>query len=742
MAKTIIVSNRLPVKLTDSDGEYSFTTSEGGLATGLGSIYQQSGNVWVGWPGMEMPDPELQKKITLDLDTANLKPVFLTQDEINNYYEGFSNEILWPVFHYMPTYARYQQGYWDSYVQVNEKFRNSILEIAEPGDIIWIHDYQLLLLPGMVRAVLPDITIGFFQHIPFPSYELYRSIPWRLELLEGILGADLVGFHTFDDARHLVHSTRRLMPSVVSSSNEIIFNNRSVVVDSFPMGIDSAKFASLVFSPEVQQNIQSLDNIFSKEIKIILSIDRLDYSKGILQRLIAFEQLLQSNPEYISTFVLYMIVVPSRDSVQQYRELRDEIDKIVGGINARYRTLDWQPVYYFYRSFPVEELSALYAKADICLVTPMRDGMNLVCKEYIASRFNDDGILILSEMAGASKELVDAIQVNPNNINSIIAAIKEALSMPLPEQQRRMKMMKDIVAKFNINHWVKLFMTRLMEVKQMQQSMYAKRISSYTRENIKRFYAYTRNRIIFLDYDGTLVGFKTNIDQASPDEELYDLLKQLSSDPANRVVIVSGRPPKFLEQWFGDLNIDMISEHGAWTKTKGNEWQSVPGLNNQWKKDIYPVLEQFSDKTAGAFIEEKDYSLVWHYRKVEESLAEIRTNELVNTLRYLVEDKGLQLLPGNKVVEIKNIEINKGKAALNFVQETNYDFIMAIGDDHTDEDIFKSIPAAAVTIKVGSHISAARFYIGNYIEVRGFLRELSNSLHIEPPSTGSPANKV
>lgn len=723
MAKTIIVSNRLPVKLTENNGEFSFVTSEGGLATGLGSIYQQSGNVWVGWPGMEVMDPEAQKLIAQELDAKNLKPVFLTQDEINNYYEGFSNEVLWPVFHYMPTYARYHQAYWNCYVKVNEKFRDMVLDIAEPGDTIWIHDYQLLLLPGLVRDVLPDITIGFFQHIPFPSYELYRLIPWRVEILEGMLGADLIGFHTFDDARHLVQSTRRLVPSVIASSNEINYHNRSIIVDSFPMGIDSQKFHSLVNTPAVQENLETLSKNFNG-IKIILSIDRLDYSKGILQRLQAYEQLLQTNPEYVGKTVLYMIVVPSRDTVPQYSQLRDEIDKFVGSINARYRTIDWQPVFYFYRSFPVEELSALYAKADICLVTPMRDGMNLVCKEYIASRQNNDGVLILSEMAGASKELVDALLVNPNNINSIANAIMEALNMPTAEQERRMTMMKDIVMKFNTSHWVKLFMTRLMEVKQMQQSMYAKRINHSTRENIKRQYLGSKNRIIFLDYDGTLVGFKTNIEMASPDEELYDLLKQLSADKANRVVIVSGRPAKFLKKWFGELDVDMICEHGAWTKTRENDWTSAPGLNAQWKKDIYPVLESFTDRTAGAFIEEKDFSLVWHYRKVEESLGELRTSELVNTLRYLVEDKGLQLLPGNKVVEIKNIEINKGKAVLSFVQEQDYDFIMAIGDDHTDEDIFKSLPQSAVTIKVGSHLSAARFYTGDYIDVRGFLKDL------------------
>ncbi|RYF85301.1 MAG: trehalose-phosphatase, partial [Chitinophagaceae bacterium] len=353
----------------------------------------------------------------------------------------------------------------------------------------------------------------------------------------------------------------------------------------------------------------------------------------ILQRLQAFELLLQNNPDYVGKIALYMIVVPSRDTVQQYRELRDEIDKFVGGINSRYRTMDWQPVHYFYRGFPVEELTALYAKAHICLVTPMRDGMNLVCKEFVASRRNNDGVLILSEMAGASRELVDALIVNPNNIEAIANAIIEAVNMPEHEQSRRMKMMKEIVMKFNVSHWVKMFMSRLHEVKAMQQSMYAKRINSSTRYNIKKQYAAAKKRIIFLDYDGTLVGFKTNIEQAAPDEDLYQLLKQVSSDPSNRLVLVSGRDPKFLDKWFGGLDVDIISEHGAWTKTRNNNWVSVPGLSSTWKKEFFPVLESFTDRTPGAFIEEKDFSLVWHYRKVEESLGELRTNELMNTLR-------------------------------------------------------------------------------------------------------------
>lgn len=725
MAKTIIVSNRLPVKLTDNGGELTLTPSEGGLATGLGSIYKQDNNIWIGWPGMEIDDPDEQRDVAEALADENLKPVFLTQEEINQYYEGFSNEIIWPVFHYMNTYAKYQQSYWEYYYKVNQKFAEAIAEVAEKDDIIWIQDYQLLLLPGMIRDLFPEISIGFFQHIPFPSYELFRLIPWRNEILAGMLGADLVGFHTYDDARHFAHACRRLL-GTKNSSNVINFENRAVLVDSFPMGIDSKKFGRLSNEPAVKQEMELLRDNFSN-FEMVLSIDRLDYSKGILQRLQAFELLLQLEPSFIERAVLYMVVVPSRDTVPQYKELRDEIDKFVGNINARYRTIAWQPVYYFYRSFPIEHLSALYNMASVCLVTPMRDGMNLVCKEYVASRVNDDGVLVLSEMAGASKELIDALIVNPNDIGAIARAVREALMMNREDQQRRMSSMRKIVNKFDINHWVRMFMNKLKEMKQVQESMFAKQVGFKIRQDILQQYNKAGRRLIFLDYDGTLVGFKTDIEQAFPDVEVYTLLERLMLDKKNEIVIVSGRDPQFLQKWFGKLNIYIIAEHGAWTKEIGGDWQQAPNLNASWKKDLLPVMETFSDRTPGAFIEEKDFSLVWHYRKVEEELAEVRTNELMNTIRYLAEDRGLQLLPGNKVVEVKNIDINKGRTAMKVASRANYDFIMALGDDHTDEDIFKALPASSITIKVGTNVSAAKYYVGSFLDVRRLLHEITDT---------------
>ncbi|SDH55885.1 bifunctional alpha,alpha-trehalose-phosphate synthase (UDP-forming)/trehalose-phosphatase [Chitinophaga filiformis] len=721
MSKTIIVSNRLPVKITEKDGEYVLNPSEGGLATGLGSIYRQGYNIWIGWPGIDVSE-EAQPQIREQLGELNLLPVYLTQEEINNYYEGFSNEVLWPVFHYMSVYARYEQVYWDFYYQVNNKFRDVILQVAEPGDIIWIHDYQLLLLPGMIRSEAPDVAIGYFQHIPFPSFELFRLIPWRCELLEGMLGADLLGFHTFDDSHHFLNAVTRLLP-VNASANVVMVNDRAVIAETFPMGIDNEKFEQLSGDPEVLRQMESLKESF-QNTHMVLSIDRLDYSKGIIQRLQAFELFLQLYPEYVEKVILYMIVVPSRDTVPQYKELRDAIDMLAGGINARFRTINWHPINYFYRSFPVEVLAALYNFADVGLVTPMRDGMNLVSKEYVASRKNNDGVLILSEMAGASKELIDALIVNPNNIGAIARALHEALNMPEKEQQRRMKQMRQVVTKFNISHWVKLFMDRLKEVKQLQQSMLARRMSLDMQSTVRNAYKQSGKRAIFLDYDGTLVGFQANIDLASPDQDLYHLLKTLSDDPKNHVVMISGRKHDTLEEWLGHLPLDLIAEHGAWTKKYGEDWVMLPGLTAQWKQDILPILDTYMDRTPGSFIEEKSYSLVWHYRKVETGLGELRANELMNTLCYFTSDIGLQILPGDKVIEIKNIEINKGKATLSWLQDREFDFMLAIGDDYTDEDIFKSLPNNAVTVKVGSQVSAARYYLRNHQEVRAFLRAL------------------
>lgn len=728
MSKTIIVSNRLPVKVEVTTQGLTMKPSEGGLATGLSSVAKNGNNWWIGWPGTEIPYNQV-KNLTSQLKEMRLSPVFLTEQEIELFYEGFSNEILWPIFHYMSPYARYDDKYWNVYRQVNEKYKQAVLQVAEPGDTIWIHDYHLLLLPGLIREAQPGVTIGFFQHIPFPSFELFRLIPWRAELLNGMLGADLVGFHTYDDARHFLSSATRIL-QLKSSSNVINVNNRSVMVDSFPMGIDSIKFEQLVEEPVVQHNINILKESFGNT-RLILSIDRLDYSKGILQRLNAFDRFLQNHPEYKEKTSLYMIVVPSRDTVTQYKELRDEIDKTVGNINARFRTNEWTPINYFYRSFPIEMLTALYNFADICLVTPMRDGMNLVCKEYVASRINNDGVLILSEMAGASKELIDALIVNPNNIRQMSDALLEALHMSKAEQGTRMVQMRSLVKKYNVDHWVSSFMASLEETKRMQHSLQSTPLLKKNLNQVKNKYDRSNKRLLLLDYDGTLTEFNSNITQAKPDKELYHLLDELIKDNRNRVVIISGRNYNTLEEWFGHLKLDLVGEHGVWQKLYGYPWQETKGLTSIWKQSIFPILNTYTERTPGAFIEEKSYSLVWHYRRAEKQLGEMRASEMMNNLRYMVADLGLHLMPGNKVVEIKNSEITKGKTIQYYLHNEVYDFVMVIGDDITDEDMFKVVNADAVTIKVGSNITAAQYYLNNVREVRNFLKGLPGEMLIK-----------
>ncbi|MBS1511256.1 MAG: bifunctional alpha,alpha-trehalose-phosphate synthase (UDP-forming)/trehalose-phosphatase [Bacteroidetes bacterium] len=722
MGKCIIISNRLPVKVSRADGKYSFQPSEGGLATGLGSVYKKQNNIWIGWPGLFTDDLQQKKQISQALLEQQLFPVFLTAEEINQYYEGFSNEILWPVFHYMSTYARYENSYWEYYVSVNKKFADAVLNIYQPGDTIWIHDYHLLLLPQLIRQSKQDAVIGFFQHIPFPSFELFRLLPWRKELLEGLLGADLIGFHTYDDARHFLGAASHIL-SLNTSLNTVMIEDRKVAVEAFPMGIDDKKFTMLINDREVQKNIQHLKSTFSG-VEMILTIDRLDYSKGILQRLQAFDLLLEHRPDWREKVSLYMIVVPSRDTVPMYRDLRNEIDKLSGNINARYRTNTWHPINYFYRSFPVEMLSALYQFANVCLVTPMRDGMNLVCKEFIASRPQSDGVLILSEMAGAAKELTDAIIVNPNNIAELSQAMIKALSMPEEDQKRSMQRMQELVRKYNVQHWASSFMQRMEDLEPATVVTPANQVSFLSSQYIRNRYVRAKKRLIMLDYDGTLVSFTTDINAASPDDALLEILQDLVDDDRNKVVIISGRPHTILEKWFGHMHIDMVAEHGVWVKKAGKNWESSLKESNTWKKQLLPILQVYSDRAPGAFTEEKSQSLAWHYRGADPATAEVKANELMRNIRYLIADQPLHILQGSKVIEIKNSGINKGKAALAYINDATYHFILAIGDDVTDEDMFMAVKAHGITVKIGNRKTEAAYNCNSYKEARQLLHSL------------------
>ncbi|MBC6698551.1 bifunctional alpha,alpha-trehalose-phosphate synthase (UDP-forming)/trehalose-phosphatase [Hymenobacter sp. BT190] len=723
MSRTLIVSNRLPTKVLRTEESLTFQPSEGGLATGLGSIYQQDDNVWVGWPGLYVEDAAEEAYVCEQLAHNSMVPVFLTETEIRDFYEGFSNSTLWPTFHYFTQYATYEQAHWEAYVAVNEKFCRAVLELAGPDDTIWIHDYQLLLLPALLRQARPDCTIGFFLHIPFPSYELIRVLPWRRELLQGMLGADLIGFHTFGYMRHFLSAVAQLL-GMSAQNGQIETGTRTVLVDAFPMGIDYERFAATAASEAAIRHEANYREAL-RDVRVILSIDRLDYSKGIAQRLRAFELLLQRYPEWREQASLLMVVVPSRDQVAQYASLKEEIDELVGRINAQYRTISWTPIHYFYRSFPLEELSALYRLAEVALVTPMRDGMNLVAKEFVASKLNQRGVLILSERAGAARELSDAIIINPTDTGQLAEAMHDALVMPEEEQIHRMSAMQALVREYNVFAWTQLFMDRLAYAKIKQHTLATEiLLPTVTRQLVEEYRA-ASSRLLLLDYDGTLASFHSDPQRARPDQELLLLLKALADVPQNRVVVISGRDRATLESWLGHLPIDFIAEHGVWLRPAGEDWQMFQTLSNDWMPEIRSILALYVTRTAGSFIEDKEFSLVWHYRRADAELGAVRARDLLNHLTFMTSNGDLQVMEGNKVIEIKTAGINKGTAAARWLATYQPDFTLAIGDDRTDEDTFRAMPPEAYTVKVGTTTrSLARYHVAGTPDVRRLLRQL------------------
>lgn len=726
MSKTIIVSNRLPVRAEKAQDGYHFIPSEGGLATGLGSIYKEGENVWLGWPGKVFDDKQDQRRVSEELKGENMAPVFLNEADLEGYYLGFSNQTLWPAFHYFVQYIEYHEEQWQSYIEVNRKFADAILAVADKEDVIWVHDYQLMLVPQMLREELPNASIGFFQHIPFPSYEIFRMLPWRKELLEGMLGSDFIAFHTYDDMRHFLSSVHRLT-DFMYRNNTITVKGRRIEVDALPMGIDYKKYAEQAREKQTLQYVQKYKEAIG-EGKVILSVDRLDYSKGIPDRLIAFRRFLEENPSYHGKVSLIMIVVPSRHQVPSYGRLKDDVDELVGKINGYFADMNWRPIHYFYRSFPLAELSAFYVLSDIALITPIRDGMNLVCKEYIASRTQRDGVLILSEMAGSAKELSESILVNPNDQQALTRSIKEALEMDSQEAARRMAVMQETLQNYNIFHWVDFFYENLREVKKKQTRLHYSSLNDQQKEELKERYQKAEKRLILLDYDGTLVPFQSDPEKCVPDVKLREILEKLIYAKNTKVAIISGRPAEFLERVLGEYPIDMAAEHGIWFKSNGGDWEINPDLpsDNYWKDDARTVINFYVDRTPGSFLEEKKNSLVWHYRKVDAGLAAFRSSELNSHLKHMMAEKEIEVMAGNNIIEVKPMASNKGKAALRLKKTYAPDFILAAGDDRTDEYIFEALGDKHYTIKVGNEFTRARMNVSDPEAVRQLLSELAD----------------
>jgi trehalose 6-phosphate synthase/phosphatase len=724
MARLLIVSNRLPVTVVREGGRPTIRRSAGGLATGLRGPHEQSGGLWVGWPGDGGRDDAERAALTRELDAIRAVPVWLTRDDVEHFYERISNGVLWPLFHYLLDQVPLHVRHWDAYERVNAQFADVVAAHHRPGDLVWVHDYQLMLVPALLRQRIPEARIGFFLHIPFPTSEVFRTLPFRERVLEGILGADLIGFHTAAYKRHFASSLLRLL-GISTDVDRVRTGDREVRVGVFPMGIDAQGFAALANAPELGREVQALRGL--EPGKTLVGIDRLDYTKGIPRRLLAFEALLRGDPALVGAVRLIQVAVPSRTKVGAYQDFRHEVNAQIGGFNGAFATPRWTPVHYIYRHLSVREVVALYRAADVMLVTPVRDGMNLVAKEFVASRTDDDGVLVLSEFAGAASELAEALQVNPYDVDHAAEVYHRALSLPENERRTRMRALRKRVVTYDVHHWVRSFLEALDEASRRRGGP---AVATAGADELAALVARLREAphvLLLLDYDGTMVPFASVPELAMPDPALLDLLRQLAARPRTTVHVISGRTRETLERWLGTLPIGLHAEHGFWSRrAPGAPWVERPLPPMHWRARVLPILERVTAHTPGSLIEEKTAALAWHYRMADPEFGASQANELRLHLADLLSNQPVEILTGEKVIEVRPHGIHKGLIVAPLVAKMPPGtMVVAIGDDRTDEDLFAALPRDGVSIHVGPGASRAATRVRDVAAVRRLLATLA-----------------
>ena len=714
------ISVRLPITVRiGEDGAPRFVRSTGGLATGLERAKGERESLWIGWPGIPAERIGAHRDVVDErLSREKLRAVHLNEHRENGFYGSVSNGVIWPVLHGQLDRLPIEVKRWDDYVAVNKQFAEAAVAAWREGDLLWVHDYQLMLVPAMIRTLLPNARIGFFLHVPFPGPDDFGVLPERDALLRGILGADVIGVHTHGYQRNMMSALRSylgLRPGI----DEVNHEGRTVMLGVFPMGVDSGRFARIA----ARSSVRALAHQLRRDGPefTLLGIDRLDYTKGIPRRLVAFERLLERHPEWRERVRFLQVAVPSRTQVAAYARYREQVDGLVGRINGAFGTPSWTPVQYMYRSISQEELVSYYRVADVMLVTPIRDGMNLVAKEFIASRDDGDGVLVLSEFTGAADELSGALRVNPYDIERTAEALHRALTMSESERRERMRDLRNRVMSSTVQEWRKNFLDAL-EQSGKTKIVQSRAVDETTIERI----ANSTRLMLLLDYDGTVVPIRPRPEEAAPDATILKLLRDLASLNETEVHIVSGRRYQDLDQWFSEVPVSLHAEHGLLMRAAGSAlWQRTVTLDDQWKPAVKAVLERFTGRTPGSFIEEKTAGYAWHYRLARQGVAEWQANELRAHLVELLAEVPVQVLEGKKVLEVRQEGVHKGLLAARLAGVEHPDTtLVAIGDDRTDDDMFAALPPDAVTIAVGDAPRRARWRLAGQDEVLPLLRKI------------------
>jgi trehalose 6-phosphate synthase/phosphatase len=722
MSRILIVSNRLPIQVRGHGASVEVSASVGGVATGLSALHGAGNALWIGWPGDTGElDRSGRAKLAHELARRRLVGVELPPELVRGFYEGFSNGVLWPLCHSLLESLPLSSDDYSSYVEANRRFADAIVAAARPCDRIWVHDYQLLLVPALVRERLPGARIGFFLHIPFPASPLWRVLPQREELLTGLLGADSIGFHTHDYLRHFAAALLNVL-GVEVAIDHVRWRCREVRLGAYPMGIDARAYSALADAPEVAQESARLR---SSTEKLFVGIDRLDYTKGIPRRLLALQKLFDRHAELRGMVRLIQVAVPSRTTVQVYRAMRQTIDELVGRIQGMFATASWVPVHYLHRALSSREVVALYRAADVMLVTPIRDGMNLVAKEFVAARNDEDGVLVLSEFAGAAGELSGALLVNPFDPEAVSDACHRALTMPREERRRRMREMRERVFAADAGHWASSFLATLDHARPAA----AQRDAEPPVETLVR----AERRVLMLDYDGTLAPFQVDPEAAAPDRELLALLARLARLPATAVHVVSGRPRVELERWLARTDLRALglhAEHGLWSRAPlAGDWARADAIELRHRRAIERLLSDFAERTPGARVETKSAGYAWHWRGSDPDFGFRQANELRLVLQSLCSNLPVEVLLGERVVEVRPHGVDKGTLAKKLVREAGAGArVLALGDDRTDEDLFAALPDDAVRVHVGTGDTLACWRVADWRAARRWLAELATAV--------------
>jgi trehalose 6-phosphate synthase/phosphatase len=717
--RVVLVSNRLPVTLSVGSDGPSLVASSGGLSTAMSEVHAEGDTRWVGWVGDLSRVPEgRQQKLFSELNSQRLTAIPLSQSEVALYYDGYSNAVLWPLFHYLLDKVRLDAGNeWRAYQAVNERFADAIARELGPDDTVWVHDYQLMLVPGFLRKRVPSARIGFFLHVPWPASDVFRILPAREQVLTSLLSCDLIGFQAESYRHNFIHSAAKIL-GIDLGLDSVTFADRSVKLGVYPISIDVASFERN--APEIDRAVQQIRQ-GTQGKKTLLGVDRLDYTKGVPRRLLAFDRLLEREPGLRGKVHFIQLAVPTREKVDAYAELRSSVNELVGRINSQYGSATGSPIQLLYRSVVQDELIALYRAADVMVVTPLRDGMNLVAKEYVAARSDEAGVLVLSEFAGAAAELEAALIVNPFDIAGTAATLRRAVTMTEAEQRVRMRKLRSLVSAHPVSDWARSFLDDLSGTERITSAAFS--LPDQVNRAIERLRT-ANHRALLFDYDGTLVPIAALPELATPDEALLKLLGELAQLPNTEVHIVSGRSRASLEEWMGGLPVWLHVEHGFWSRDRFGNWRQATAVPSEILSRAHEIMRGFARRTPGMRIEPKAASIAFHYRGADPHAAEARVPALRAALQKALGPPA-EILEGHKLLEVRLSGVHKGtviQQALANVPAGS--LLFAAGDDRTDEDLFAALPEDAISVRVGAGSTRARLRLPGPFDLRRMLQSL------------------